>query len=227
MTDPTTADTKLPKPNRVAPLNLGSAFGTGPATERVEQLPAMPPPPPRRTAPPVAEPVPSPPSNEPAVKRAPAPRREPRQPPAPPRAKTKPRGRRQAIDPDATGAYLPITLYEQLKQYWRDREETNVSYTDIILNAIEAQDSAGRLDELVAQSLPGGGRAGHIFAGRIAQRRTRDEHSKPVTLRPGPGDLGLIDDMAKRYGAVNRSHFIEVTLAAYLATKMGRRHDED
>lgn len=222
MTEPTT-ESKPAKPGRVAPLNLGSAFGTAPATDRVEQLPPVPPPPPRRAAPPPAPEPPTAPA-EPVARKAPAPRRERREPPAP-RAKTKPRGRRQAIDPDATGAYLPITLYEQLKRYWRDREETNVSYTDIILDAIEAQDRAGRLDALVAESLPGGGRAGHIFAGRVAQRRTRDEYSKPVTLRPGPGDLGLIDELADKHGAINRSHFIEVTLAAYLASKMGRRHD--
>lgn len=210
MTDQETPPPALGKgPSPVTAPKL--SFGAAPA--RASTLPTLAPPPRTAASPPTAAP-PEPTDSAPVPRQSRTTPRRParRAPTAKPRSSSrKPPPEPDPVDgPDGVGIYVPGSLRRQLRTYAANHPGR--TYTDIVLDAIEA--NAARLGDLLAKPPT---RTGPLFAGRTPLRRRHDEDQVQITLRPAPDDLAVIDALVDEHRATNRSEFIAVALAAYLA----------
>jgi hypothetical protein len=151
---------------------------------------------------------------------APAADRPRRVPAAAPARRAAPRRARRAktAADDGVGVYLADRLRQRLRTFHRDRQQAGeeaLTYTDIVLDAIEA--NAERLGELLTDpQQPGPRRTGSLFVGRQPRRQRHDETHVQVTLRPSTEDLAVIEGLVEQHGAPSRSYLISRVLDAYL-----------
>lgn len=195
------------RPSRMAPVDLGSAFG---GKTRSDGLGG-------RLAPMKVAPAPeSPPAIDPAVAAEAAPQEKATKTAAPRLAKAPaaaaPRAPKASRDEAASGlqpivVYVSASIRERLRNEAGDR-----TFTDVVLMALDATHAKlqSRFDEAPSSTKS-------MFAGR--GRPTTRRHAEPhvqVSLRPLRDDLAVIDQLTADLNAPSRSAMINAALDEYL-----------
>ncbi|GIF14329.1 hypothetical protein [Actinoplanes teichomyceticus] len=110
--------------------------------------------------------------------------------------------------------YLAVGLRSRLRAH---AAETGRSHTQIVFDALN--DAHPRLAELTGGP-PGGTARDGLFVAQRSGRRHHGEDRVQVSIRPNPANLAVIDGLAGRHTAGNRSALIAAALDAYLPDPM-------
>lgn len=196
------------RPSRMAPVDLGSAFGGKTRSDglggRLAPMKVAPPPETPAAADPVVPPAEAT-TQEKAAKTA-APRAVKAPAAAPARVTHAPRE-------DAASGLQPIVVYVSASIRERLRNEAgDHTFTDVVLMALDATHS--RLQSRFGEA-PSSTKS--MFAGR--GRPTTRRHAEPhvqVSLRPLRDDLAVIDQLTSDLNAPSRSAMINAALDEYL-----------
>ena len=106
--------------------------------------------------------------------------------------------------------YLSVSLRSRLRAR---AAATGRSHTQLVFDALNA--THDRLAELTATSAPAAVADG-IFVAQRTGRRQHSEDQVQVSIRPNPANLAVIDDLATRHTAGNRSALIATALDEFL-----------
>jgi hypothetical protein len=120
-------------------------------------------------------------------------------------------GSARTITGSSVVVYLAVSLRSRLRAH---AAATGRSHTQIVFDALN--DTHTRLTELTGTPMPEPVRDG-IFVAQRSGRRQHREDQVQVSIRPNPENLAVIDGLAGRHTAGNRSALIAAALDAHLA----------
>jgi hypothetical protein len=106
--------------------------------------------------------------------------------------------------------YLSVSVRSRLRA---QAAATGRSHTQLVFDALNA--THDRLGDLVAVSGPAAVADG-IFVAQRTGRRQHSEDQVQVSIRPNPANLAVIDSLAARHTAGNRSALIATALDDFL-----------
>jgi hypothetical protein len=120
-------------------------------------------------------------------------------------------GSARTITGSSVIVYLAVSLRSRLRSH---AATTGRSHTQIVFDALN--DTHTRLAELTGAAVPEDG----LFVAQRSGRRQDREDRVQVSIRPNQENLAVIDGLAGRHTAGNRSALIAAALDAYLPVPM-------